>query len=59
MYEVGVMLDVVFYNMFINGCIEVDDNIVVLDWFRRMCDVGIVFLVVSYIMLMKVFGCNG
>lgn len=57
--DVGIELDVVFYNIIIDGCIFIDDSVGVLLFFNEMRMRGIVLIKISYIILMKVFVMSG
>jgi pentatricopeptide repeat protein len=59
MRSAGISLDVVSYNTLIDGCIEMDDNIGALGFFKEMRMKGIAPSEVSYTTLMKAFGRNG
>ncbi|KAG9454571.1 hypothetical protein H6P81_007475 [Aristolochia fimbriata] len=57
--DAGIELDVVSYNILIDGCIQVDDTAGALAFFNQMREKGIAPSKVSYTTLMKAFAVSG
>ncbi|XP_077239572.1 tetratricopeptide repeat (TPR)-like superfamily protein [Tasmannia lanceolata] len=57
--DAGIELDVVSYNILIDGCILVDDSAGALAYFNEMREKGIAPSKISYTTLMKAFALTG